>query len=343
MRFAVAGSESVMLFFVLSGFVLSLPFYSNQQPKYGQYIIKRTCRIYIPYIVAIFLAILLEQIMYKGSIPALTQWFNINWSSPVTKGVIIKHLLLIDSFMSNINNVVWSLVHEMRISIVFPIIMVILLRLNWKQSIFFCFALSVASVIYVGNTKAHFFGTEFYSTFHYSSLFIFGALLAKYRNNIIEWLQNLDLKLKGLLFILGIIMFLYAHPSFVLNIVYPSINPYYRTVLDSWFIAAGACILIAFAISPGVFSKLLNHKFVVYLGKISYSLYLCHLAILLSLIHWLYNKLPIGIICIMTVLCAFLISSLFHYLIEKPAITLGKYLTKSTNKSKSTQNKKASA
>jgi peptidoglycan/LPS O-acetylase OafA/YrhL len=57
LRIAVAGSEAVTFFFVLSGFVLSLPFYSNRQPNYRHFVIRRVCRIYIPYIIAILVAL----------------------------------------------------------------------------------------------------------------------------------------------------------------------------------------------------------------------------------------------------------------------------------------------
>lgn len=46
-----SGSQAVFLFFLLSGFVLSLPFYRAQSVSYPAFIIKRICRLYLPYIV----------------------------------------------------------------------------------------------------------------------------------------------------------------------------------------------------------------------------------------------------------------------------------------------------
>src|ERR1700738_3699896 len=51
-----AGHEAVILFFVLSGFVLSLPFLNNNTISYHKYIVKRFCRIYIPYIIVLFIS-----------------------------------------------------------------------------------------------------------------------------------------------------------------------------------------------------------------------------------------------------------------------------------------------
>ena len=58
MRIIFAGYEAVILFFILSGFVLSLPFYLNKNQKYSNYLIKRFFRIYIPYISVVIITLL---------------------------------------------------------------------------------------------------------------------------------------------------------------------------------------------------------------------------------------------------------------------------------------------
>ncbi|PGK22483.1 hypothetical protein CN902_26640 [Priestia megaterium] len=54
-----AGKEAVFLFFILSGFVLSIPFYKGEAPKYRVYIVRRFFRIYIPHIVIIATSVFL--------------------------------------------------------------------------------------------------------------------------------------------------------------------------------------------------------------------------------------------------------------------------------------------
>jgi peptidoglycan/LPS O-acetylase OafA/YrhL len=334
LRISIAGSEAVILFFILSGFVLSLPFYSNRQIKYGAYAIRRICRIYIPYVVTIGLAVVLREFFYSGKVAGLTNWFNTNWSSSVDAGAAINHLLFIGTFSSNLNNVVWSLVHEMRISLVFPFIMFLLLRISWKTGIAFALLLSVGTVVYSFLTNASFVGTELYSTIHYSTMFVFGALLAKYREEICKKVLALNSRFKIILFLIGIIFYLYAHPSFIASMIIQDFKPFYRTVIDSWFISLGASILIIFAISSSKFSKILTNKTVNYIGKISYSLYLVHLPVLFSLVHLLNKLIPVGLICLIVVIVTFVLSSLMYYLVEKPAIQFGKFLTKPRGKEK---------
>jgi peptidoglycan/LPS O-acetylase OafA/YrhL len=66
-----AGHEAVILFFLLSGFVLSLPFYTNNQLVYRDYLIRRICRIYIPYIVSVFMAMILMTVFSGTAIPGM--------------------------------------------------------------------------------------------------------------------------------------------------------------------------------------------------------------------------------------------------------------------------------
>lgn len=331
LRFLVAGSEAVTLFFVLSGFVLALPFYSTNsfgKFNYGTYAVRRFCRIYIPYIVSILIAYISRELFYSKQINGLTDWFNFNWSNSLNFNSIIDHVLLIKTFTSELNNVVWSLVHEMRISLVFPLIMFAIVRLNLIKGMGVGLGLSLGSVLYSFFTNASFLGTELYVSIHYSAIFIIGALLAKYREIIIN--KFIDFSNRNRIIILGtgIILFLYAHPSFLLNILIPNLNPFYRTVIDSWLTAIGAGILIIISISSGYFSSLLKNKFVKYIGQISYSLYLSHIVVLFSFVHILNGLLPISVILFFVLVGTLILSSIMYYAIERPAITLGKNISK---------------
>src|SRR5258708_1027684 len=55
----IAANEAVILFFILSGFVLSLPFFSPQAPSYRELAIRRVCRIYLPCLASLAIALLI--------------------------------------------------------------------------------------------------------------------------------------------------------------------------------------------------------------------------------------------------------------------------------------------
>jgi peptidoglycan/LPS O-acetylase OafA/YrhL len=136
------------------------------------------------------------------------------------------HVLLIGTFNSNLNNVVWSLVHEMRISLIFPLVMFLLVRSSFFQSIGLAIGLSASSVMFVFLAKPSFWGTEWYATVHYTAIFIIGAVVAKHREYLQGKLLRVSLGWKIGCLLLGIGLYLYIHPSFVLSVKKLKCIPY---------------------------------------------------------------------------------------------------------------------
>jgi peptidoglycan/LPS O-acetylase OafA/YrhL len=85
-----AGHEAVILFFLLSGYVLSLPFLRAPQ-SYPVFVVRRVFRIYLPYLAALGLAIA-GAYFFHGTIPALGQWFNLTWSQTPSVHGIVQHI-----------------------------------------------------------------------------------------------------------------------------------------------------------------------------------------------------------------------------------------------------------
>lgn len=89
----------------------------------------------------------------------------------------------------------------------------------------------------------------------------------------------------------------------------------------------GASILIIFSVLSIKFSRILRNTYINYIGKISYSLYLIHIPIILSCIHLLKDTISIWGIIIVVFQLTIVSSSIMYFLIEQPAIKLGKKLT----------------
>ncbi len=77
-RVVVAGHEAVVLFFVLSGFVLSVQCSGKRPLTYPRYLLKRFCRIYLPFVAAVLLSALGCLALYSttasGNSRADTSW-----------------------------------------------------------------------------------------------------------------------------------------------------------------------------------------------------------------------------------------------------------------------------
>jgi peptidoglycan/LPS O-acetylase OafA/YrhL len=93
-----------------------------------------------------------------------------------------------------------------------------------------------------------------------------------------------------------------------------------------WPVAAGAVMLIVFAINSPPFHKFLNSRTIHYLGERSYSLYLIHGTILFSLIHTLMGRVRLDILFLLYLAITLFVAEIFYRLIEHPAMLFGRRL-----------------
>jgi len=168
------GHEAVIMFFILSGFVLSLSLIKdNGEVKYRSFIVKRICRIYIPYFAALIFCLFCYGIFKNAQlIPDLSTWFNGYWKAPVYFKDILNFIFLIGFFdPAKLNGPVWTLIHEMRISIIFPfIVSYIIVKRNWKTSI--VIGGTVALISYICSRFINL--GNLFETFQYVFMFIIG-------------------------------------------------------------------------------------------------------------------------------------------------------------------------
>ncbi|WP_406857036.1 acyltransferase [Alsobacter sp. KACC 23698] len=118
----VTGPAAVVLFFVLSGFVLSLPYASGRGRRYLAYAVGRLCRLYLPLLATVILSAALAW-TFAGAAPppALTQTFR-TWNLPLSADNLVSHLALsgypLDA--TRLDPPMWSLIMEVRASLLFP-------------------------------------------------------------------------------------------------------------------------------------------------------------------------------------------------------------------------------
>ncbi|MBT2657098.1 acyltransferase [Bacillus sp. ISL-18] len=324
----VNGHSAVILFFILSGFVLSLPFIRGNNIKYHIFLIKRFFRIYLPYIVSVLFTIIFCYAFSRGGINELSSWFNNSWTESIKFNNIIGHIFMIGNFnVEALNSVYWSLVQEMRISLIFPLLALIILRFNWKWTLILGLTLSGISGlnnIFKFETSQG-FNISYSFTLHYISLFLIGGLGAKNSDNLVGLYKKLSKSQKWILVIFSFVLYNYSGLNSKIAILLGI--PYYSEILSDYSIALGAIIIVIISIGSVKFGQLLMLNPLKFLGKVSYSLYLFHLPVMFSLINIFYYALPMWFIYMLSVVLSLVISNIVWYLIEKPSINYGKLIT----------------
>ena len=316
-RLIWAGREAVGIFFVLSGFVLALPFAENAYPGYAGFAIRRFCRIYIPYAAAILLSLLLYNTAATGPVPEASAWFNGFWAHPVTSDVLRDHALMLGRDNTNfLDPVVWSLVHEMRISLIFPL----LVYAVWSLGVIVPLVAVTVSyiVLKLGAGAMGFDGTttigSLVETVGTIPLFVLGIGMARHLHSIRGILGRLGPWRVRMLMVLGLLL------------VWVDVGvqkPHFRDVT----IGLGAALIIAAALSNSP-SAPFRARPLLWLGKVSYSLYLVHLPLLLAVIYVFHGYAGIVVLAALFPIVALMAAALAFYLVERPAIRLGHKLAK---------------
>lgn len=315
-----AGNQAVLLFFILSGYVLSLPFLKRTQPNYFIFAVKRFFRIYVPYIVVMFISVLLLILFadFQG-VKSLSSTFNERWNHPITYDAILAYLLMINYDTTNVNGVVWSLYHEMRISLVFPLLMIIVMKYKWiKASIL---STGIILILFLSfSILSNFFVTGLSSalvyslreTSYYALFFVFGTILAKQQQQLKTFILSKNPLLLIPLFILALIF---------INNKWMSLR---NNTLEDMISGFGIVMLFITILNSVKIRKQLNSKPLLFLGKISYSLYLVHIPVMMILKVLLVSFVPDWLVFILVPIVSIPISYLSYKFIELPSINFGK-------------------
>jgi peptidoglycan/LPS O-acetylase OafA/YrhL len=312
-----AGDAAVKVFFALSGFVLALMFLRPDPPSYAAFAVKRICRIYLPYIAVVAIAMLLMTATAPHHTPELSEWFNDSWNHSVSWPLILDHALMLGQTQYNfVDNPIWSLVHEMRYSLIFPMIMWVVVRMGWRPLVAGSLGLSLAAM----GALSHFGDNWALDSLQYAFLFVMGATLAKYRIEITVWYRNLPASLRIAIGLTGVLMLSthgLTHSGIRLVRALASLAPH-----------IGAVLLLVSVIGSKRAQAFLEAKPCLWAGRVSYSLYLSHLVLLLTLVSLLYRFVSIYVILFAMPPLALALAGVLYRLLEEPAIALGRRLEK---------------
>ncbi len=303
----LAGPQAVCLFFVLSGFVLSLPYLKGRSQPYKTYAVRRIARIYLPFALAAALSIAISLPFHKQHLP-LSPWFQGQWRCSVTWQTVAAQMCMWPT--ECFNTALWSIWFEMQLSLLMPLIMKAMLRWN-------------SGLILIGSLTAAFLKVSLLQhmdlylrlgyTLQIGSLFVLGAFLALHEQ-----------RLRGLLrssgghawWIFAVFLFIFFN--------YPS---RFSTSLfvRSWLVEGiGAAGILVCSLEMKPLAAVLRHGVAEYLGRISFSLYLLHSIFVLSMFDLLYGKLPNVAIYLAIGVFSLVSAHLFCIFVEEPCIQLAR-------------------
>src|ERR1700719_822560 len=169
------GERGVWLFFVISGFILALPFASHRlrgtpAPDLKHYFLRRLTRLEPPYVINILICGLLLFVVNHVALASLLPH--------LLASLLYSHTFFYGD-LSTINPVTWSLEVEVQFYLTMPLLaLVFAVRKDWARRIILIAAMVISAVAQI--LWAHSFRSQF-SIAYFIQFFLAGFLLADLR------------------------------------------------------------------------------------------------------------------------------------------------------------------
>ncbi|MFJ4221392.1 acyltransferase family protein [Curtobacterium luteum] len=297
-----AGGEAVLVFFVLSGFVLARQQTGPRRLRWTRYYPSRLVRLYLPVVVAVLLAAVLASVVPRADLAGRqSEWMHDHRATVTLASVMRNVTLLSPDFL---NSPLWSLRQEVVFSLLLPValVAVLLVRRTWVVGV----ALAVV-VSAVGSTVGNVWIASL-------PVFLIGCLLAGAHD-------HRRFRLAGVrgpaLAILGALLVTSRWWSGPIADRLP--------VLVSIAVLVGASLIVVVAVGWASARRVLERRAFQWLGRVSFSLYLVHEPIVV-LVGTVVPERSAWVVPVVAVPVALAVAALFFRLVEAPSHRLAKRL-----------------
>ncbi len=302
-QFLLEGTSGVSLFFIISGFILSLPFAENKLCK-GQavslkkYLLRRLTRLEPTYIITLLLYFLLRVFVFHyESFGELLPHLGAS--------ILYLHNIIYNNH-STINGVAWSLEVEIQFYLLMPLLSYLYLIKKTTIRRIILLILIIAGMFYSYAQQYHI------AHFGNKACYFFGGMLL----SDLYLLHKKEYQQKIFTF-LGIALIIAAM----------FIPGYYVSVY--WSVAKLACLLIFcwLVLNNNGLKKMMSFAPIAIIGGMCYTIYLLHVGILGVLRHQFahivfsnYTWVNVSIHIIAALSAILVLSGIFFLLVEKPTM-----------------------
>ena len=309
-----AGTEAVFLFFVLSGFVLTLPAAQGRRLNLQRYYPQRALRLYIPIALGAALALGLINAVARTVHPGASWWLNAHATTAgVGDAVRIGEAVYGTNYL---NSAYWSLQWEVTFSIALPLFVIAMVRLRLWAPV--SAAVLIVALVHSTHSSHH--------SWLYLPMFGLGALMAQQigaldragarLNAMPRWLQ-------ADLLMLATVMLTYR---WLVPLNHFAQDSQAFTTAALLVTLAGACAIVWIFASVDLGHRIGTNRVIAWLGKRSFSLYLVHEPIVVTTAFLLHGTTDAGLVLAIALPVSLLAAEIFGRLCEVPAHRLARYV-----------------
>lgn len=323
------GEVGVVLFFIISGFVIALPYFSERPPSLSSFYLGRAIRIFPPYAIALLLCLVAVSIVPPTKAATFAAGSGVPLTDSFFASLAFVHGIIFD-MPSRLNPPAWSLEVEVQFYLVVPFLMALLFWPTSAGGRIVIAALAIIAFFLAALWVLHVYG-EFaryrWTFFRYGAYFVMGILLCGLmaRGAFVQKSWVFD----------AAFVFALAGLLYCATIRDPSYGVFVGTRIlaedaarDAGFLVFGATMLIG-ALKGSIIPRLLSGS-AASLGAKSYSIYLVHVPVMQAtaeIISHLIGHIPLWAtvpFVVVLIAVSFAAGVVFWHLIERPCIRLAK-------------------
>ena len=309
LKIFTAGTEAVLVFFVLSGLVVALPALRSGF-SWASFYASRAARLYLPVWGALVMAAVLIAAIPRDAASVTPGSWTINANATSTPlGQLLSEASLWRASY-DINNVLWSLRWELIFSIALPAFVGIALLVRRH-------AIAAAVVAGVMTIAGRVIDND---ALVYLPVFLIGTLMAVRLADLQRWAAR-----RGPVFwaVVSIGSLVLMTASFLLRFAVPAGSQGSAVVWG--FAGVGAAGLIVVALGSPAVRSALSTPVAQWLGTTSFSLYLVHVPVIATITFIVGDELW-WLVALVSVPVSLLVGWLFFLLVERPSHRLAQRL-----------------
>lgn len=300
------GTEAVFIFFVLSGYVLASQM-SNKPKAWPTYYAGRMPRLYLPSIASVFLAVALASLVPRDAVSGSSVWLN-HHVGPGVESVLRNSTLLFG--VDTLNSPLWSLQWEVWFSLLLPVYLWVAGKIALQPGV----GVFVAGMLFVLMFLGSVTDVE---ALKYLPVFALGVLTFRYRDLLGRIAGSMQ-RGPGLLwpsFILVSILSLMAYwlvqmPAHTSGLVVSA--SHFPQIMGAWTI-------VFIVLHSQRAEVMLTRPWMLWLGSRSFSLYLVHEPIVVSLALLFGPGVSVWQVLLASVPLSLVVSEVFFRCIERPS------------------------
>jgi peptidoglycan/LPS O-acetylase OafA/YrhL len=288
-----AGPEAVIVFFLLSGFVLTLPTLHPTRFSWFSYFPKRLVRLYVPVTCSVAFALVIAFLVPRNSSTALSWWVN-SHDREVGVGGVVREIFLLAG-TGRLNSPLWSLRWEVFFSLMLPLYVYLASKIG---RLWILGAVSMIAMSEAGRLSDS-------ASMTFLPMFGIGVLMAANLGTMRRWGEQI---MGWRAAVITAVSLLLLSCSWYVPGIAESVSP---AIL-------GGCGLLLVCIASNKADALGSQPVVHWLGSRSFSLYLVHEPLIVSAAMLLHTNSAV-LVTAVAVPASLVVSEIFFRLVEDPS------------------------